>query len=182
MLEHDTCPGRTDFSLIVSWSEGSSLGQRRDNQGRKSGGCSAVPPPRTRCHQAQLGTTLGHQRVYHSFPTCRVTVCVQPSSRRTPVTGAVSPVVLFLSLIPFHSPMRRTPSRPTSLLLFHYRWFVRAPSFHSVKLFAVDYGGLLPLYAIMLRSLWLLVNSTNSARKHIIEGVVKTEKRESLNL
>ena len=76
-------------------------------------------PPRGRCHQAQLGTTLGHQRVYHGFSfTCRMVVCVQPSSRRTPVTGAVSPV-LFLSLIPFHSPMRRTPPRLTSLLLLH---------------------------------------------------------------
>lgn len=36
---------------------------------RSPEGCSAVPPPRTRCHQAQLGTSLGHQRVYHGFPS-----------------------------------------------------------------------------------------------------------------
>jgi len=149
MLEHDTCFGRADFSQVVSWSEGSSSGQRRGGR-EKPGGCSAVPPPRTRCHQTQLGTSLGHQRVYHGFPSaCRAAVCVQTSSGRTPVTGPVSrSVALFLSLIPFHSPMRRTLLRPMFLPLSRNRRLVRAPSFHSVKLVAVDYTGvrLLLLY------------------------------------
>lgn len=127
MLEHDTCPGRADFSLAVSWRRVRrwvSVGGR----GKKSGGCSAVPPrslPRTRCHQAQLGTSLGHQRVYYGFPSAAV--CVQPLSGRTPRDGPVSPVALFLSLIPFHSPMRRT--RPTSHPPFCYQRFVCAPPF-----------------------------------------------------
>lgn len=46
-----------------------------------------------------------------------------------PCAGPVSPVALFLSLIPFHSPARR--ARSTSLPPCRYQRFVRAPSFHS---------------------------------------------------
>lgn len=44
-----------------------------------------------------------------------------------PRDGPASPVALFLSLIPFHSPMRRT--RPTSLPPSCYQRSVCAPSF-----------------------------------------------------
>lgn len=104
-------------------------------------------------------------RVSMALPPRVAVVCVLPSSGPNPRDGAaVSPVALFLSLIPFHSPMRRTPSRPTSLPPIRY-WRFRVPSFYSVKLFAINYAGarLHPLYvfdAIMPRPLWRLVNST----------------------
>lgn len=87
MLEHDTCPGRADLSPWLC--RGGGFARRRVSivaaaAGEGSlGGCSAVPPPRTRCHQAQLGTSLGHQRVYiHGCSpfACRAVVCVRPSS------------------------------------------------------------------------------------------------------
>lgn len=135
MLEHDTCPGRPEFSLVVSFAEGlvetvgQSGGQKRPRErgrgrGKTLGGCFAVPPPpRTRCHQAQLGTSPGHQRVYaRPFPRDRAVVCVSLSS--DPRDGAsFFPITLFLSLIPFHSPMRLS----LSLSLLSLSFFLLLP-------------------------------------------------------
>jgi len=75
-------------------------------------------PPRTVSSGAIRDDSRSSTRVpwlfLHVSHGCVCTTIVEAN----PVTGAVSPV-LFLSLIPFHSPMRRTPPRLTSLLLLH---------------------------------------------------------------
>lgn len=183
MLEHDTCLGRPDSSPVVE--EGSSSDtQRARGRGEVRGkklakGGSAVSPPRTRCHQAQLGPSLGHQRVYRSsLFTCSAIVCVH--CWETPVWRNYSLSRRIISLLNSVSLPYETHSASfydTSLFL-RTAIFVRPSSFHSAKLVAADYTAvrLLPLYAfdaIMLRPLWRLVNSANPPGGHdITEGAL----------
>lgn len=136
-------------------------------------------------------------RVPRPLPRGRTVVWVLLSSN--PRDGAsFFPVALFLSLIPFHSPMRRFLSlsfslhlRPTLFLSLSIRSFTSTfvyPSLsYPAKLVAVDYTStrLLPLYAfdaIMPQPLWRLVNSvvppfSPLGKCDITEGIVTIEER-----
>lgn len=167
MLEHDTCPGRPEFSLIVSFAEGSRLsdGQEGRNDRRGSGKrkdarrvlCGSTPED-TVSSGAIRDESRSSTRVSRPFPRGRALVCVPLSSN--PRDGAsFFPVALFLSLIPFRSPMRRFLSlslflsiyNPTLILSLSIHSFtVHLSSFIlSCKLVALDYTSprLLPLYA-----------------------------------
>lgn len=128
MLEHDTCPVRPGFSLFVRGFVHRGMVGIRDgegeegNRGRRER--SAVSPPRTRCHQAQLGMSLGHQHVYQAFfldervLQWHTSVDVCATNRITPLwSPLLSPIALFLSLISFHSPMTLRAAILSSLFL-----------------------------------------------------------------
>lgn len=136
MLEHDTCPGRPEFSLIVLFAEGSRLsdGQEGRNDRRESGKrkdarrvlCGSTPED-TVSSGAIRDESRSSTRVSRPFPRGRALVCVPLSSN--PRDGAsFFPVALFLSLIPFRSPMRRflslSPSSSQSTILLSFFLFL----------------------------------------------------------
>ena len=123
------------FSLLYApSSEGVELEEGRNLR-------SAVSPPRTRCHQAQLGMSLGHQHVYQAFfPDESVPRWATPS----PSAPFSYRIISFLNFVSF--PYERLSLSLSLSLSFHV----------AVRL--------LPLYAfdaIILGPLWRLVNSAN---------------------
>lgn len=135
---------------------------------RSKGALRFHPPEDTVSSGAIRDESRSSTRVPRPLPRDRALVCVSLSSN--PRDGAsFFPVALFLSLIPFHSPMRLSlslslPPHPflplplnlrSTLFLFpsirsFTDVFVYPSLFHPVKLVAVDYTStrLLPLYAV----------------------------------
>lgn len=120
------CLSTTHVRRFSLFEEPRSLVRGGGTRGRNR---SAVSPPRTRCHQAQLGMSLGHQHVYQAFfPD-------ESASRWATLPSLflcsplLSPIALFLSLISFHSPTRDAANLSLflSLLLSPSPSFVHFP-------------------------------------------------------
>lgn len=140
MLEHDTCPGWPEFSLVVSFAEGSRLSDGQEGRNDRRGKGERKDARRVLCGSTPEDTvssgairdeSRSSTRVPRPFPHGRAVVCVPLSSN--PRDGAsFFPVALFLSLIPFHSPMRRflslSSSQSTIPLSFLFLSFL---SFHQ---------------------------------------------------
>lgn len=112
-------PSRLFPGRVVA--EGSSLGQRR-RSGRRVGRmlCGSTPED-----TVSSGAIRDESRSSTRVLRLSLRGCVRATVvGANPRDGPVSPVALFLSLIPFHSPMRRT--RPMSLPPSRYQRFVCA--------------------------------------------------------
>ena len=172
------CPG---FSLFVrgfvhvEGDGGSAQGARRrrrteeeeeeeEEEERRGGDGSAVSPPRTRCHQAQLGMSLGHQHVYQAYflyesVLRRARVCGQPDNPPLVAATFSYRIISFLNFVSCPYDVAAEPAIFSSL--FHYgvensSLSVVRLRFHRPRCSLTAPVRLLPLYAFDAIILWPL--------------------------